>query len=199
MLPFFQGCFRRVKTVTSKPAYGNAGSLRSFVSQAPPDGGNVERAEGAGRMIESAARTLAKELVSRREEINRELSRNGVRSGVYKDGEYHDRLFPYDPVPRIIESDEFDRLEAGLKQRVQALNAYLNDIYSDKQIVHDGVIPEEFVYTSAGYYPQVNGVTPPGGVFVGQRHDMSDTICRIGFLWHNRQVALQQWISVRAV
>lgn len=83
-------------------------------------------------MIESAARTLAKELVSRREEINRELSCNGVRSGVYKDGEYHDRLFPYDPVPRIIESDEFDRFEAGLKQRVQALNAYLNDIYSDK-------------------------------------------------------------------
>lgn len=83
-------------------------------------------------MIESAARTLAKELVSRREEINRELSRNGVRFGIYKDGEYHDRLFPYDPVPRIIESDEFDRLEAGLKQRVQALNAYLNDIYSDK-------------------------------------------------------------------
>lgn len=150
-------------------------------------------------MIESAARTLAKELVSRREEINRELSCNGVRSGVYKDGEYHDRLFPYDPVPRIIESDEFDCLEAGLKQRVQALNAYLNDIYSDKQIIHDGVIPEEFVYTSAGYYPQVNGVTPPGGVFVGQRHDTSDTICRIGFLWHNRQVALQQWISVRAV
>ena len=116
-------------------------------------------------MIESAARKLAKELVSRREEINRELSRNGVRFGVYKDGEYHDRLFPYDPVPRIIESDEFDRLEAGLKQRVQALNAYLRDIYSDKQIIHDGVVPEEFVYTSAGYYPQVNGVTPPGGVF----------------------------------
>lgn len=45
-------------------------------------------------MIESAARKLAKELVSRREEINRELSRNGVRFGVYKDGEYHDRLFP---------------------------------------------------------------------------------------------------------
>lgn len=45
-------------------------------------------------MIESAARTLAKELVSRREEINCELSRNGVCSGVYKDGEYHDRLFP---------------------------------------------------------------------------------------------------------
>ena len=112
-----------------------------------------------------AARRLAHELVNRREAINRELSRNGVRFGIYKNGEYHDRLFPYDPVPRIIESDEYDELEKGLKQRVNALNAYLKDIYSDKAIIHDGVVPEEYVYTSAGYFPQVNGVTPPGGIF----------------------------------
>ena len=49
-------------------------------------------------MIESAARRLAHEMVNRREAINRELSRNGVRFGIYKNGEYHDRLFPYDPV-----------------------------------------------------------------------------------------------------
>ena len=116
-------------------------------------------------MIESAARRLASELVDRRESINRELSRNGVRFGIYKNGEYHDRLFPYDPIPRIIESNEFDRMEAGLKQRVNALNAYLRDIYSDKQAIKDGIVPEEYVYTSAGYFPQVNGVTPPGGVF----------------------------------
>lgn len=116
-------------------------------------------------MIESAARKLATELVNRRESINRELSRNGVRFGIYKNGEYHDRLFPYDPVPRIIESNEFDEMEAGLKQRVNALNAYLRDVYSDKKIIKDGIIPEEYVYTSAGYFPQVNGVTPPGGVF----------------------------------
>ena len=81
-----------------------------------------------------------------------ELSRNGVRFGIYKNGEYHDRLFPYDPIPRIIESDEFDRMEAGLKQRVNALNAYLRDIYSDKQAIKDGIVPEEYVYTSAGYF-----------------------------------------------
>ena len=112
-------------------------------------------------MIESAARRLAHELVNRREAINRELSRNGVRFGIYKNGEYHDRLFPYDPVPRIIESDEYDELEKGLKQRVNALNAYLKDIYSDKAIIHDGVVPEEYVYTSAGYFP------------AGQRRDPS--------------------------
>lgn len=103
--------------------------------------------------------------IGRRGEINRELSRNGVRFGIYKNGEYHDRLFPFDPIPRIIPSDEFDELEAGLKQRVTALNAFLRDVYSDKAIVKDGVIPEEYVYTSAGYLPQVNGMTPPAGVF----------------------------------
>lgn len=118
-----------------------------------------------GLLMETAARALAKELVNRRESINRELARNGVRFGIYHDGEYHDRLFPYDPIPRIIASDEYDELERGLKQRVNALNAFLRDIYSDKNIIHDGVIPEEFVYTSPGYLPQVNGVTPPGGVF----------------------------------
>ena len=87
-------------------------------------------------MIESAARRLASELVDRRESINRELSRNGVRFGIYKNGEYHDRLFPYDPILRIIESDEFDRMEAGLKQRVNALNAYLRDIYSDFSVMN---------------------------------------------------------------
>ncbi|PJM73452.1 UDP-N-acetylmuramate dehydrogenase [Bifidobacterium primatium] len=116
-------------------------------------------------MIQSRAQKMATELVDRREAINRELSRNGVRFGIYKNGQYHDQLFPYDPVPRIIESKEFDELELGLAQRVKALNAYLRDIYSDKRIIHDGIIPEEYVYTSAGYYPQVNGVTPPGGVF----------------------------------
>ena len=116
-------------------------------------------------MVETVAQKLAAELVNRREAINRELGRNGVRFGIYKNGTYHDQLFPYDPIPRVIPSDEFDRLEQGLKQRVDALNAYLKDIYSDKRIIHDGVIPEEYVYTSAGYFPQVNGVTPPAGIF----------------------------------
>ena len=98
-----------------------------------------------GLLMETAARALAKELVNRRESINRELARNGVRFGIYHNGEYHDRLFPYDPIPRIIASDEYDELERGLKQRVNALNAFLRDIYSDKNIIHDGVIPEEFV------------------------------------------------------
>lgn len=64
-------------------------------------------------MIESAARKLATELVNRRESINRELSRNGVRFGIYKNGEYHDRLFPYDPVPRIMNPTNSTKWKRG--------------------------------------------------------------------------------------
>lgn len=108
---------------------------------------------------------LSAQLVNHRDAINRELARNGVRFGIYKDGEYDDRLYPYDPLPRIIASDEFDTLNAGLKQRVNALNSFLRDVYSDKAIITDGVIPEDYVYTTTGYLPQVNGITPPGGIF----------------------------------
>lgn len=106
-----------------------------------------------------------KDLVDRRDGINQELARNGVRFGIYHQGEFHEQLFPYDPLPRTIGSDEFAQLERGLIQRVDALNAFLRDIYSEKEIVRDGVIPEDFIYSSSGYLPQVNGVVPPGGIF----------------------------------
>lgn len=106
-----------------------------------------------------------KELIERRDGINRELARNGVRFGIYKNGEFLEQLFPYDPIPRIIPADEFEHLERGLIQRVDALNAFLRDIYSDKEIVRDGIIPEDFIYSSSGYLPQVNGVTPPGSIY----------------------------------
>ena len=104
-------------------------------------------------------------LIERRRSINEDLARDGVRFGLYKNGEFHEQLFPYDPVPRVIPSAEFDRLSKGLAQRVRALNAFLRDVYSDKQIIRDKVIPEDFVYTSSGYLPQINEVMPPAGIY----------------------------------
>ena len=113
-------------------------------------------------MIESAARRLAHELVNRREAINRELSRNGVRFGIYKNGGIPRPAVPVRPCAAALSNPtNTTNWRRALKQRVNALNAYLKDIYSDKAIIHDGVVPEEYVYTSAGYFPQVNGVTLP--------------------------------------
>ena len=86
--------------------------------------------------------------------INQQMARYGVKFGIYKNGSYNERLFPFDPIPRIIEADEFQTLERGLAQRVNALNKFLADIYADKNIIHEGVVPEEFVYRSPGYLAQ---------------------------------------------
>ena len=64
--------------------------------------------------IETAAHKLAADLIDRRESINRELARNGVRFGIYHDGVYNDRLFPYDPIPRVIPSYSSDGMTRGM-------------------------------------------------------------------------------------
>ena len=69
------------------------------------------------------------ELVDHTEDINRLLARYGVKFGIYKNNEFHEQLFPFDPLPRIISAEEFAFLDKGLSQRVTALNLFLADIY----------------------------------------------------------------------
>ncbi len=92
--------------------------------------------------------------------VNRLLARYGVKFGIYKNNVFHEQLFPFDPIPRIIEADEFDYLEKGLKQRVKALNMFLKDIYTEKKIVKDGVVPEDFIFATSGYMAECEGVCP---------------------------------------
>lgn len=108
---------------------------------------------------------VMQELIRHTKTINRLLARYGVKFGIYKNGEFNEQLFPFDPIPRIIENSEFQFLEKGLKQRVNALNSFLSDIYGEKRIVRDGVIPEEFIYSAKGFLPPCDGVTPPKGIF----------------------------------
>ena len=105
-----------------------------------------------------------KELREHIECINDLLARYGVRFGLYKNGEFKEQLFPFDPIPRIIPKVEFDHLERGLIQRVKALNCFLEDIYSEKKIIEDGVIPESFVFSSSGFLPECDGIHPVHGI-----------------------------------
>ncbi|WP_409968218.1 circularly permuted type 2 ATP-grasp protein [Bengtsoniella intestinalis] len=104
-------------------------------------------------------------LIENVESINKQLARYGVKFGIYKNNTFNERLFPFDPIPRIISAEEWAVLEKGLIQRVDALNAFLLDIYGEKNIIHDGIVPEDFVYLSPGYLPQCEGITPPNGVY----------------------------------
>ena len=104
-------------------------------------------------------------LIAHSETINKLLARYGVKFGIYKNGEFTEQLFPFDPIPRVIGHEEFAYLEKGLRQRVDALNCFLRDIYGKKQILKDGVIPEEFVFSAKGYLPPCDGVVPPKGIY----------------------------------
>ena len=105
------------------------------------------------------------DLFEHTETINSLLARYGVKFSIYKNGQFKEQLFPFDPIPRIIESEEFAYLEKGLSQRVKALNLFIKDIYSDKKIVKDGVVPEDFIFASSGYMVECEGIMPSKGVY----------------------------------
>ena len=106
-----------------------------------------------------------KALIESRDTVNHWLERFGVRFGVYKNGVFNEQLFPFDSIPRIISKVDWDELESGLIQRVDALNRFLYDIYHEKRIIKDGVVPSEFVYSSKGYMPECEGITPSHNVY----------------------------------
>ena len=106
-----------------------------------------------------------RELIDHREGINRLMARYGVKFGIYKNNEFHEQLFPFDPMPRVISAEEFEFLQRGLAQRVDALNAFLADVYGEKKIVKDKVIPEDFIFSSKGYLPQCEGIVPPKKIY----------------------------------
>lgn len=105
------------------------------------------------------------DLLDHTDTVNEQLARYGVKFGIYKNNTFKEQLFPFDAIPRIIEKSEFDYLERGLKQRVKALNLFLKDIYHEKKIIRDKVVPEEFIYASSGYLAQCEGIMPSKGVY----------------------------------
>lgn len=106
-----------------------------------------------------------KELIDSRDTVNKWMERFGVRFGVYKHGVFNEQLFPFDSIPRVISKKDWDYLENGLKQRVRALNMFLWDIYHEKNIIRDGIVPQEFVYSSKGYMSECDGISPVGKVY----------------------------------
>ncbi len=105
------------------------------------------------------------DLLQHTDTVNELLARYGVKFGIYKNNVFKEQLFPFDAIPRIIEHEEFLFLERGLKQRVMALNLFIKDIYSKKQIVKDGIVPEDFIFASSGYMAECENALPPKGIY----------------------------------
>ncbi|MEZ5447788.1 MAG: circularly permuted type 2 ATP-grasp protein [Thiolinea sp.] len=102
------------------------------------------------------------ECVQESEAVIREM---GITFTVYSDAGNIDRAWPFDIIPRVIAGAEWDRTEMGLKQRIRALNMFIQDIYNGAKVIKDGVIPEDVVMQSKGYREACVGITPPHGVW----------------------------------
>lgn len=94
------------------------------------------------------------------DEFQKYMDKFAVNFNLYKDGNFIERSLPFDVIPRIISKDEFSKIDKGLCQRIMALNLFLEDLYTEKRIVKDGIIPEEFIYQAKGYLKEFSGFSP---------------------------------------
>ena len=151
------------------------------------------------------------EFARRHEAAERALLRMGITFTVYGDESGTERIFPFDLVPRIVSGREWDHLNLGLKQRMRALNAFIDDVYHGQRIVQDGVMPAHVLTSSQGYRPQCVGLDPPQGVWChiagidlvrdgnGVVHVLEDNLrCPSGvsYVIENREVMKQTFPTV---
>lgn len=119
-----------------------------------------------GTLVERLGRLLATEFQARRTSADLAFVNQGVTFSVYSDRRGVEKIFPFDLIPRVIPAAEWLALEAGLVQRIRALNLFLDDVYHDQRILKEGIIPAELVLGSKGFRPEMVGFEPPGGVYI---------------------------------
>ena len=109
--------------------------------------------------------TPADELRRRQHVAEATFRQLGITFAVYGDSDGGERIIPFDIVPRVFLADEWARLSAGLVQRVEAINAFLNDIYGDQRILAEGVLPRDLIEDNPQFRREVAGIRPPHGVW----------------------------------
>jgi uncharacterized circularly permuted ATP-grasp superfamily protein len=102
----------------------------------------------------------------RRREAEVLFRRIGITFAVYGEADAQERLIPFDVLPRILAAAEWDILRAGLEQRIKAINLYLRDVYTRREILKAGVIPEELVFQNPVFRPEMNGQKVPYDIYV---------------------------------
>lgn len=115
--------------------------------------------------------TPADELRRRQESAEQTFRQLGITFAVYGESEASERIIPFDIVPRVFLPDEWARLSEGLVQRVEAINAFLTDVYGERRILKEGVVPEDLILGNAQFRPEIAGIRPP--------HDVWAHICGI--------------------
>lgn len=127
------------------------------------DNGNVT--EIYQKLLQLYGEHSIKEYVKLNSKAKSSFFNQGITFQVYGDKKTQEKIFPFDLFPRIISPKEWDIIERGAIQRSKALNLFLWDIYHDKNILKQGIVPLDLISSSANYLDQMNGIDPPGGIY----------------------------------
>ncbi len=119
----------------------------------------------AERLVEYFGSLPPDELVARQRAANATILDMGISFTIYSEGDNIDRAWPLDIIPRAMPGSEWDRIERGLVQRVTALNRFIDDLYNERKIIADGVVPAEIIDSSRNYLAACRGAKPRHGVW----------------------------------
>lgn len=117
-------------------------------------------------LLESIGKLTTESLQQKDLQAGELFMNQGITFTVYSDNAGIERIFPFDILPRIITSAEWDHIEAGIKQRLRALNLFLKDVYHDQQIIKDGIIPAWLVASCPHFTREVFGIDVPYDIYV---------------------------------
>lgn len=120
---------------------------------------------GSALLLKKLASLPEGELKKRQQAAERVILNMGMTFGVYGSDAGHEKIFPFDIVPRIIEPSDWQHIEAGLRQRMYALNLFINDVYHEQKILRDGAVPSELIYSSKGFLKACCELNPPRGIW----------------------------------
>jgi len=141
---------------------------RPLLDDYPRQSGRYDEVVDADGTIRPTAGGAIRALAGRDlEELAVAVERHSADEGVVFHSAVGDEVFVIDPVPRVIAAAEWARIEAGLAQRVRALNAFVADVYGERRIVAEGVVPQRVLDGAEYYEPGMEGVEPPGGLWIG--------------------------------
>jgi len=128
-----------------------------------PDGSPRAHSGGLHETLTSLSRDA---LAAIQEQVTRSFRNEGITFTVYTDDEADERIIPIDSIPRVMSGADWRELEAGLTQRLKALNLFLSDVYGPARIVEDGVVPADVVRDCPQYRLEMRGFSPPQGTWV---------------------------------
>ena len=120
---------------------------------------------GARLLIERIEGLPEGDLKRRQAAAETSLMNLGITFAVYGSDDGTEKIFPFDIIPRIVEADDWATVERGLRQRILALNHFLDDVYHDQKIIEDKVIPADLILSAASFRKQCVGLNPPKGVW----------------------------------